>query len=324
MKLPSLVTAVALLVLLGVACASDDAQPATSAPGEQAAAAAEAPPAVPTVRPDRRPLIEGPVSSDGLKVILGTADLGVGLNRVGFVLTSPTKGFVTEPVATVSSRYFAEAGSNGELMQTATADYQPWPYGNRGSYTTWLDFRAAGNWRLDVVVNAPDGSTRQAQLSFDVAESPSAPAVGSPAVKSASKTVSDVETLDQLATGSLLDEELYQTTIAEAVANGMPTVVVFASPAFCTNAVCGPQVEVLQQLKDKFKGKANFIHVDFYDNPDVIQGDLSKAVISPAVLEWGLPSIEWTFVVDQQGIVSARLEAFATFDEVEKALLDLL
>ena len=325
MKLPLLSAAIVSLALLSVACASDEPQPSTSAPStEQAAAAAPAPLAEPTVRPDRRPLIEGPVSPDGLKVILGTADLGVGPNRVGFVLTSPTKGFVKEPVATVSSSYYAEAGSNGEPMQTATAAYQPWPYGNRGSYTTWLDFGVAGNWGLDVSVKAEDGSMRKAQILFRVEESSEAPAVGSPAVKSVSKTIADVESLDQLATGSLQDEELYQTTIADAVAGGMPTVVVFASPAFCTNAVCGPQVEVLQQLKDKFKDRANFIHVDFYDNPDVIQGDLNRAVLSPTVVEWRLPSIEWTFVIDQQGIVSARLEAFATYDEVEKALLDLL
>ena len=93
-----------------------------------------------------------------------------------------------------------------------------------------------------------------------------------------------------------------------------------ASPAFCTNAVCGPQVQVLQELKDEYKGLANFIHVDIYDNPQEIQGDLDRARISPTVVEWALPSTEWTFVIDKQGIVSARFEAFATFEELEEAL----
>ena len=105
-------------------------------------------------------------------------------------------------------------------------------------------------------------------------------------------------------TGSLQDPELYQMAIAEAVKSGLPTVVVMASPAFCTNAVCGPQVQTLQELKDKYKGQANFIHVDIYDNPEEIQGDLSKARLSPTVVEWGLPSAEWSFVIDRQGIVS--------------------
>ena len=69
---------------------------------------------------------------------------------------------------------------------------------------------------------------------------------------------------------------------------------------------------------------ANFIHVDFYDNPQGIQGDLNNAVLSPTILEWNLPSTEWSFVIDQQGLISARFESFATFEEIEEALLELL
>ena len=88
--------------------------------------------------------------------------------------------------------------------------------------------------------------------------------------------------------------------------------------------MCGPQVEVLQQIKDLHKGRANFVHVDFYDNPHEIQGDLERGRVSPVVREWGLPSIEWTFVIDGQGVVVARFEGFATFEEVESALLKVL
>ena len=127
-----------------------------------------------------------------------------------------------------------------------------------------------------------------------------------------------------MTTGSLQDPDLYQVSLDRAIANEKPTVVVFASPAFCQNAVCGPQVDVLQELKNSYKSDANFVHVDFYDNPQEIQGDLDRAVISPAVREWRLPSIEWTFVIDKQGIVTARFEGFATFDEVNGALQKVL
>ena len=133
-----------------------------------------------------------------------------------------------------------------------------------------------------------DGSSRQVQLYFEVMEAASAISVGSPAVRSRNKTRDDVQSLSELTTGSLHDPDLYQMTVADAVTSGLPTVIVVASPAFCTNAVCGPQVEVLQELKNKFKGQANFIHVDFYDNPQEIQGDLSTARLSPIVAEWGV------------------------------------
>ena len=306
-----------LTVALAVACSPG------STVGEDATAAAQVPSTEPTVRPDHTPLIYGPRSPDGLQAILGTADLGVGDSRFGFVLTSP-EGFVTEPLVRVTSRYFAGEGSDGRTRQTVDAVYQPWPYGNRGLYATQLRFDRAGLWGVDIEIEGADGVGDVAQLLFDVEESPSAPAVGAAAVKSASKTQADVESLSELTTGSLQDTDLYQATIAQAVESGRPTVLVFASPAFCTNAVCGPQVEVLQELKNTHGRKANFVHVDFYDNPQEIQGDLSKARLSPTVVEWRLPSIEWTFVIDAGGTIVARFEAFATYDEVDQALRPLL
>ena len=47
-------------------------------------------------------------------------------------------------------------------------------------------------------------------------------------------------------------------------------VVVFASPAFCVNAVCGPQVEVLSELQEVYGDRASFVHVDLYENPEEI------------------------------------------------------
>ena len=120
------------------------------------------------------------------------------------------------------------------------------------------------------------------------------------------------------------DPDLYRLTIADAVDSGLPTVIVMASPAFCTNAVCGPQVEVLQELKDEFPEQANFIHIDYYDNPEEIQGDLSRAVVSPVAKEWGLPSTEWSFVVDREGIVSGRFEGFTALEELRQALQQAL
>ena len=323
MKTIALIAALAA-VALAAACGNDEPAPATTAPETPPTAAAapeqatEAP--EPQVRPDRRPLIEGPISADGLQAILGTGDLGVGRNRVAFVMTSE-EGFVNEPVATVASRYFGDGSGEGELRETVQTEFHPWPYGNRGMYTVDLDLDAAGKWGLDITVGDPAQGAQTARLFFEVLDTPEAPPVGAPAPKSVSKTEADVASLKELATGGLQDADLYQTTIADAVQNGLPTVIVFASPAFCTNAVCGPQVEVLQQLKDKYKGQANFVHVDFYENPDEIQGDLSRAVISTAVQEWRLPSIEWTFVIDRQGDISARFEGFATLNEVERAFL---
>ena len=276
-----------------------------------------------TPRPDEVELIEGLPSEDGIQIILGTPDVAVGTHRMAFVLQSE-QDLVRAPYATVVSRHLPEGGEEGREGETAQAVFRPWPYEIRGSYTTQLAFDAAGRWQIDVTVMDGGGHTRFAQLTFQVDEATKAPDVGAAAAASENKTLADVEDMGELTTGSLQDPDLYQTTIAGAIGSGMPTVIVMASPAFCINAVCGPQVEVLQQLKDKYEGQANFIHVDLYDNPDEIQGDLSRSRISPTVLEWRLPSAEWTFVIDRDGKIAARFESFATFDELEQALEKVL
>ncbi|MCH8205530.1 MAG: hypothetical protein IH956_00820 [Chloroflexi bacterium] len=310
MRLRFFSLATVLLFAVTVACSGDDSLDAPE-------------PAETQARPDEIALIKGPLSEDGIQAIFATSDLAIGKHRVGFVLQSE-QSLVRAPAATVKSRFFAEGDSEGQVRETALAVFRPWPYGTRGIYTTLLTFDAAGRWRIDISISDQDGSRRSAQLSFDVAETTEAPDVGSPAILSANKTVGDVEKLSQLTTGSLQDSDLYQLTIADAAMNGLPTVVVMASPAFCTNAVCGPQVEVLQELKDKYKGQANFIHVDFYDNPEEIQGDLDRARLSPTVLEWRLPSTEWSFIIDRNRNIAARFESFATFEELEQALQRVL
>ena len=316
--------ATAILIVAAACSTGEDADRGSTASGTsyQSPASSQAAPEEAT-RPDREPLVYGPRSADGLQAILGTGDLGVGSNRFGFALTS-SKGFVTVPTAKVVSRYSPIDGTPGEDQESVVAEYQPWPYGNRGLYATELAFDRAGRWGVTIEIDSGEGEVSSADLFFEVGETTEAPDVGNAAVKSISKTADDVDSLSDLTTGSLQDEDLYQLTISEAVGSGIPTVIVFASPAFCTNAVCGPQVEVLQQLKDEYKGQANFVHVDFYDNPEAIQGDLSNSELSSAVIEWRLPSIEWTFVVDAEGMVTARFEGFGTYTEVEAALKSLL
>ena len=300
------------IMVLALACSSAGSEQEAPTPAAEA-----------TARADQIELIKGPLSPDGLQAIFGTPDLGVGRNRVAFVVTSKT-GLVREPAASVTSIHFTDESSTGESVQTALAIFRPWPHSVRGTYTTELDFDRAGRWGLDVSILDPTGPPRLVKLFFDVSESSIAPAVGSVSPASRNKTLEDVDDIKELTTGSLRDPDLYMTTIADGVKSGLPTVVVMASPAFCTNAVCGPQVEVLRDLKDKYAGQANFIHVDYYDNPDEIQGDLDRARPSSTVLEWNLPSSEWSFVIDRNGVIAERFEAFATLDELERVLLDLL
>jgi hypothetical protein len=253
--------------------------------------------------------------------ILATKVLRVGTQRVAFLLTTAEQ-LIKAPEATVSSLYLGEGEASGEKKQAA---FHLWPYGVRGAYATQLNFGRPGSWRLDIEVEGPDGPATT-QLLLDIAERTSIPEIGTVPPLSPNKTVHTVEGLADLTTDYSPDPELYQLTIGEAVITGRPTVIVFATPAFCTSPTCGPQVDTVSQLKELYLGEANFIHVELYDNPDEIQGDLSKAELSNLVHEWGLSSIphwfneSWTFVLGPDGRIAQRFEGFATLEELEEVL----
>ena len=295
---------------------------ACTQPPESTSESSSAPSEI-TAPPEEVPLIKGPISEDGLQAIFATPDISTGKHRIAFALTSQT-GLVKAPSATVQSFQSPAGDPLDDPVQTALALFHPFPLVERGLYVTNLNFEQPGEWTIRATVLGDDGLPKKATLSFDVLETTHAPSVGDPAIPSRNKTTEDVERLSQLTTGSMQDEDLYQVTIADAIENGLPTVIVMASPAFCTNAVCGPQVEVLRDLKNEFPNQANFIHVDYYDNPEEIQGDLNRAVLSPVAREWNIPSTEWSFVINRDGIISGRFEGFTPLEELHQALKRVL
>jgi hypothetical protein len=261
------------------------------------------------------------VVSDELDLVLATPDLGVGEQRFAVVL-SDQEGLIKFPVVKFNSYRYPngfEAEREGPV-ETLTARFNEFPFGTRGTHVSKANFDVPGDWSIEAAVPRSDGSSETAEVRFMVQERPTSVRVGEAAPRSRSRTLADVDHISELTSGSLRDEELYRYSIADAIERKMPFVVVFASPAFCTNAVCGPQVELVSELREQYATDANFIHVDLYENPDEIQGDLSRAIESPLLEEWRLVSQEWTYVVGADGIVTARFENFVGEDELQAAI----
>ena len=261
-----------------------------------------------------------PDSAPELNVGVISTDLCIGTNRLAFFLLDSESEPVRDSVVSVFVYHHGEEGES-ELGQLGRARFRPWPMGGLGVYTTQVIFNRTGEWGLRVVVDGPDGSTRYGQGVFQVKKHSATPPLGSLAPLTVNKTARDVPTLQDLTTAQPPDPQLYQMTIADAVASRRPLVVVFATPAFCQTATCGPQVEVVGEIRVKYRGLANFVHVEIFDNPGEIQGDLSKARPTAAVEEWGLPTEPWTFIVDRNGRIAAKFEGFTTAEEIEEALI---
>ena len=269
-----------------------------------------------------------PAASE-LSAILATTDLGLGPNRVSFLVIGPS-ALVTVPQVSITSTYLPANGSPPVVKEEVTAPFYLWPFGTRGSYVSQLTFDHPGDWELDVSVQDVDGFAGIARIPLKVKENSVTPALGSLPPMSANKTVADVTSLSQLTTWSSPDPELYQMTIPQAASSQSPSLVVFASPALCTSPTCGPQVEAVWEIKESYKDQANFIHVEVYDNPHEIQGDLNAARYSPVVEAWGLTDIEnylnesWVFILDREGRIALKYQGFASAEELEQDLLRVL
>ena len=266
------------------------------------------------------------VVSESINAAFATPDLAPGERRVAFAL-SDQRGLIRFPVISVKSYFYANgfAGNDrGGPVEESTARFYEFPLGVRGIHTTYLGLDRPGDWSVEASVPRADGSVETVEIRFEVKEKTHSVDIGEAPPGSATRTVADVASLEELTTGSLHDPALYSVSLADALSSGRPTVVAFASPAFCTNAICGPQDEVVSELSTVYGEQVNFVHIDLYENPDEIQGDLSRGVPSPVLAEWGLISQEWTFVFDGDGRITARFENFAPKEELVPELEKVL
>ena len=304
-----LVACALLAIIVANACARDDDTELTStqAPSTQIL------PTPPTGLPDI------------LKILMVSTDLSVGDNRVAFGIIRPGKGAVKNAKVELQTFLLTNAGSPDGPRQAVDAVFYEWPGAVGGAYVANVRFDEAGKWGLRVETRAADGTVTQTGARVTVEETSSTPAIGSPGPRSANRTSGDVDDLAALTTDPNPDPDLYGITIAAAIADPRPLLVSFSTPAFCKTATCGPQLEVVKQLKNRHAGEMNFIHVEVYDNPpEIREQGIAVARIAPSVTEWGLPSEPWTFVVDSQGIITAKYEGFVGAEELEPAISNVL
>jgi peroxiredoxin len=116
-------------------------------------------------------------------------------------------------------------------------------------------------------------------------------------------------------------DDMHDLSIADAIGQRRPALVVFATPAFCTSRMCGPEVHAVQQLEPAYRARIVFIHVEIYQD---FKPDPSKMRLTPTVLEWRLQSEPWVFLIDGNGIVRYACEGPAATDELRAALDELL
>ena len=274
----------------------------------------------PTAVVEPTPVAVSEAAGGQVRVALASTDLAVGPNRLVFGVlggSGPLRGLE------VTTRFVFVDGDPNAVLFEAGARFVEWPGGAGGVYVIdSVEFDAAGRWGMIVEGVMEDGTAIAGQSGLVVSEHSSSPALGAAAPRSASKTAADAGDLSELTTSRIPDPSLYEISIADAIDGGRLTVVTFATPAFCQTATCGPQVEVLSSLRLRH-ADSTFIHVEVYDNPNEIEGDLSNAILSPLMDEWGLKTEPYTFVIAADGLIAAKFEGFVTEQELDAAIRSL-
>lgn len=185
--------------------------------------------------------------------------------------------------------------------------------GARGYYVAHVDFGESGGYEVSI---QPDTGRQTAFFGFTVNELPSIPEVGQIPPRSTTKIYPDTP-LEGLTTDSSPNPSFYEVTVGDAITSGRPALIVFASPAFCQTAVCGPTLDVVKQVDAAFPD-LRVVHVEVYDNLDV--GAQGKLELVDAVVEWNLPSEPWVYVIGAGGRVAARFEGAVSAEELTRAL----
>ena len=258
--------------------------------------------------------------------VVVTSDLALGENRIAFGVVSRDEGPLQADSATVRTYFLPPNTETRESRETLTARFETWPFSG-GVFTAYPQFDVVGSWELEAEFTTPDGQEVFAKSAFPVKDVSDTPSVGDPAPASVTSVASDFRDISHITTATEPDPALYAISIRDAIAEGKPLVVGFSTPRYCTTATCGPQLEQLSSLQQTHGDRANIIHVEVYKDPHLFEEEgrrPGRADIVDAVEEWGLPTEPWTFIVDAEGIVRAKFEAYTPAPVIEEALLKVL
>jgi hypothetical protein len=168
-------------------------------------------------------------------------------------------------------------------------------------YHASVDFPADGEWRIVALIRE-DGELRTSLLpSASVGAFARVPRPGQPAPKIHTPTPDDAGGDVSEITTRIPPDTQSEVDYADALGRE-PIVLLFATPQFCQSRVCGPVVDVAEQVKQAYGDEAAFIHMEIYNDNDPSKGT------RPQVRAFHLPSEPWLFAIDRRGRIESEIE----------------
>jgi hypothetical protein len=196
--------------------------------------------------------------------------------------------------------------------QTTTSD----PDAATVVYTTQLNFPAEGEWRIAALIRQGDELAATLLPSATVGEFKGVPRVGQKAPKISTPTAADAGGDLAKITTRLPPDTQNRVDYADVLGQE-PIILLFATPQFCQSRVCGPVVDVAEEVKDQYGDDAAFIHMEIYNDNDPNKG------VTPQVRAFRLPSEPWLFAIDRQGVIRAEIEGAFGVDLLTDAVKEV-
>jgi YtkA-like len=254
-----------------------------------------------------------------------STEIVVGPNRLLFNILDKQNQSIASADRPVNLRFFDMAANKTQPAMEAPGTSMSTIEGRPGLYRAAVDFSKAGDWGVEAVATEPDGSTRMGRMVFSVRETGTTPPIGAQGIPSDTPTASTPDEIATISTDDNPDPDFYRESVADALAAHEPFALVFATPAFCTSATCGPTLDMVKSAAANFKGRMSFIHVEPYEL-QMVDGHLQPVLTADnlpisvqATEEWGLPTEPYIFVLDSDGKVTAKFEGIASPEELQAA-----
>jgi hypothetical protein len=138
------------------------------------------------------------------------------------------------------------------------------------------------------------------------------PDVGDPAPRIHTPTVDEVGDIDEIET-RIPPDSMHGTDFADVLGE-KPILLVFATPQFCQTRVCGPTVDIVEEVKSRIGDEAAFIHMEVFNDNDPGKG------VRPQLRAFNLETEPWAFIIDRNGRISARFEGAFGANELTQAM----
>jgi hypothetical protein len=261
-------------------------------------------------------------AATSLQVVPVASEIVVGPNRFAVGLIDPSSGMI--PDASVHYTYFDLSDPAKPVVESeANAVRYQTPDGLTTYYAQERDFGRAGDWGVEVQARRADGTVSAKRIGFRVLANSATLKIGAKAPAPKTRTAADVgNDLKQLSSATTPNPAFYRMSLAQAITNSKPTVLLFATPAICQTRMCGPTYDVVSAVQNMSGDAANFVHVEVYSGlPNPAANGFQLDI---AMKAFGLTTEPWVFLIDKGGVITWRVEGPVSGGEIEEHLKPLL